>query len=243
MRRTRVKICGVTSPEDATAAVAAGADAVGMVFAEGSPRRVTPGRAAEIAAALTPFEARVGVFVDAAPEEILEAVAVARLSAVQLHGDEPPGFCDELPVPVVKAFRVDERFSAEAVEPYRGHVSAILLDTYRSGTPGGTGHKFAYDLVGPLPEGIPVLIAGGLDPIDVGDAVHRFEPYGVDVSSGVEEFPGRKDRNMMAAFCTAVRVADAELKAGRLQEERERTVSRERVDPRDRSVSREEGAR
>ncbi len=202
---TRVKICGIWEPDAARAAAEAGADAVGFVFAP-SRRRVTVEQAAALAAILPPFVARVGVFVDETRERILEAVAACGLSAVQLHGDEPPELCRALPVPVIKAVRVADARSLEALGRYR--VSAFLLDAYAPGSPGGTGRTFDWDLAAGLGREHRIILSGGLNAANVTDALARVRPYGVDVSSGVET-DGRKDPAKIRAFVEAVRRWDA----------------------------------
>lgn len=211
MRRTRIKICGLTRPEDAAAAVSSGADALGVVLAP-SKRRVTLEQAAVVFADVPPLVARVGVFVDARADDVWEAVARLGLTAVQFHGDEAPETCEAAPVPVIKALRMGPGFVAADVDRYQGAVAALLLDTYVAGEQGGTGMAFDWGRVaGVLPRDIPVLLAGGLRPGNVAQAVRTLRPYAVDVSSGVERSPGIKDRAKVAAFCDAVRAADGEV--------------------------------
>ncbi|MDQ7819149.1 MAG: phosphoribosylanthranilate isomerase [Armatimonadota bacterium] len=202
---TRVKICGITDPEAAQAAVEAGADAVGFVFAP-SRRRVTADQAAAIAWSLPPFVARVGVFVDADRGRILEAVEACGLSAVQLHGDEPPELCAALPVPVIKAVRVSGGQSLQGLERYR--VSAFLLDAYDPTRPGGTGRTFDWSLAAGVARVHRIVLSGGLTPANVAAALEQVRPYAVDVSSGVET-DGRKDPAKIRAFVEAVRRWDA----------------------------------
>lgn len=209
--RTRIKICGLCSAADAAVAVAAGADAVGVVFAD-SPRQVTIDEAREVLSVVPPFVARVGVFVDAEAAFVRQAVERCGLTAVQLHGAEPPDFCDEVPVPVVKTIKVGTGFGWEAAEPYRGHVAALLLDTDSRKGSGGTGETFAWQLVTSTPEWAPVVVAGGLNPVNVGAAIKLLAPFAVDVSSGVEERPRCKDRHRVEAFISAVRAADEEVR-------------------------------
>ncbi len=210
MSRTRIKICGLTRAEDAAAAVAAGADALGVVLAP-SKRQVTLEQAAAVFADVPPLVARVGVFVNAQADDVWEAVARLGLTAVQFHGDEAPETCEAAPVPVIKALRVGPGFTVADVDRYRGAVAALLLDTYVPGEQGGTGMAFEWDSVaGILPQDIPVLLAGGLGPHNVASAVRTLRPYAVDVSSGVEQLPGVKDGTKVAAFCDAVRAADVE---------------------------------
>ncbi len=211
MRRTRIKICGLTRPEDAAAAVSSGADALGVVLAP-SKRRVTLEQAAVVFADVPPLVARVGVFVDARADDVWEAVARLGLTAVQFHGDEAPETCEAAPVPVIKALRMGSGSDAADVDRYRGVVAAFLLDTYVAGEQGGTGMAFDWDRVaGVLPRDTPVLLAGGLGPGNVAQAVRTLRPYAVDVSSGVERSPGIKDSAKVAAFCDAVRATDGEV--------------------------------
>ncbi len=210
MSRTRIKICGLTRPEDAAAAVAAGADAVGVVLAP-SKRQVTLDQAAEVFAAVPPFVARVGVFVDAHADDVWEAVSRLELTAVQFHGDEAPETCEMAPVRVIKALRVGPGFGAASADAYRGVVSALLLDTLVAGEAGGTGVAFDwYAVAGRLPGWAPVVLAGGLGPENVAEAVRALRPYAVDVSSGVESAPGVKDHRLIEEFVAAVRATDGE---------------------------------
>lgn len=206
--RTRVKVCGLTSPADAAAAARTGADAVGVVLAD-SPRRVTLDEARDVLEAVPPFVARVGVFVDPTLAEVAVAVEALGLTAVQLHGGESPDFCRRIAVPVVKAFRVGDGFRPADAEPYRGCAAAILLDTYVPWAAGGSGRAFAWD-DDLLPEGIPVIVAGGLTPANVAECIRTLRPYAVDVSSGVEERIRVKDPALVEAFLAAVRATDEE---------------------------------
>lgn len=194
----RVKICGITCIEDALVAARAGADALGFVFAD-SPRRVTPAAAAGIIAALPPFVATVGVFVNESVRRILEIVARCRLDRVQLHGDEGPEECAELGPLAIKAVRVKNALSLRGLARYR--VGAFLLDSHVPGARGGTGEAFAWELAaGAAPGGRPVILSGGLTPENVARAIETASPYAVDVSSGVEREPGRKDRPLVEEF-------------------------------------------
>ncbi len=208
--RTRVKVCGIARAEDAALAVAAGADALGVVLAE-SPRRVTLEQADAALAAAPPFVARVGVFVDADEAFVGEAVRRLGLHAVQFHGDEPPVACASAPAPVIKALRVGRADDLEAAEAYRGAVAALLLDARVEGAYGGTGVAFDWHAVAPaVPSWAPVVVAGGLRPGSVGEAIRVLAPYAVDVSSGVELEPGVKDAAAVREFIAAVRAADEE---------------------------------
>jgi len=207
--RTRVKICGITRSEDAAAAAALGADAIGLVFYDGSPRRVEIGRAAEIAADLPLFVQAVGLFVDAGAAEIAAVLGQVRVDILQFHGDEPPADCRRFGLPYIKAVRmrpgIDVRAEAERYHDAR----ALLLDAYRPGVAGGTGMTFPWSEV-PARPGVHILLAGGLTPDNVAQAIRAVRPYGVDVSGGVEAAKGIKDAARMAAFFEAVRRADAE---------------------------------
>lgn len=209
-RRTRVKLCGITRAEDAALAVAAGADALGVVLAE-SPRRVSLEQAERALADVPPFVARVGVFVDADSAFVAEAVERLGLHAVQYHGDEQPEACASAPAPVIKALRVGRAEDLAAAEAYRGAVAALLLDGRVEGAYGGTGVAFDWRSVAPaVPSWVPVVVAGGLRADNVADAISVLAPYAVDVSSGVEREPGAKDPGAVKRFIAAVRAADEE---------------------------------
>jgi phosphoribosylanthranilate isomerase len=213
---TRVKICGLTAPDQARAVAEMGAWAIGMVFTE-SKRRVTPGRAAEIVAAAGEAVEKVGVFVDSSPEEILDAVQQAGLTRVQLHGRESPEIVGRITVPCWKAFRIRDEGSIDRIRswlaalPKDVGVEAILLDAFVAGRAGGTGERFGWDVVvrarqqGALEGFPPIILAGGLDPDNVGEAIDALRPWAVDVSSGVEASPGVKDLRKVEAFLKAAR--------------------------------------
>lgn len=207
--RTRIKVCGITNARDAAAAVAAGADAIGVIFAP-SPRQVSIETAAAALAVVAPPVARIGVFVDASSEEISAAVIACGLTAVQFSGSESPQRCDEAPVPVVKAVRVGTDFDVSVTEPYRDHTAALLLDTYVAGKAGGTSQIFDWQAVGAALGTVPFFVAGGLNPENVEQCIGVLRPYAVDVSSGVEASAGIKDHDKLVAFCDAVRRADRE---------------------------------
>lgn len=203
---TRIKICGLTRVEDAVAADRLGADAIGLIFAP-SPRRVSLETAHEIDGALSPWITRVGVFVDASFEEIASVLSYVPLDVVQLHGNEPPDFVREarrrLGVRIVKGIRVRDASVLKSLQQYE--VDAFLLDTYVPGIAGGTGETFDWALAIPLAKRYPVILAGGLTPDNVAEAIGAVHPHGVDVSSGVESEPGIKDPNRMEEFVTRVR--------------------------------------
>jgi len=207
MRRTRVKICGLTREEDVVAAVEAGADACGFIFAP-SPRRVSVERAAELTALVPPPVARVGVFVDAERSFVDEAVRACGLTSVQFSGTESPEECAGYGVSVVKVIAVGTDFDFSAAEPYRGLTAALLLDTYDPQRAGGTSQTFAWQLIGELPGWAPFFVAGGLTADNVASAIRTLKPFAIDASSGVESAPGIKDHDKIRAFCAAVREAD-----------------------------------
>ncbi len=194
----RVKICGITSVEDALSACDAGADALGFVFWRKSARFVDAERAKAIVASLPPFIKTVGVFVDEEMGTLLETIGKVGLDVVQLHGSEPPEFCRRINRPVVKVFRVKEEGITGELSRY--HVSAYLLDTYQEGIPGGTGDTYNWDLAIKAKEYGRIILAGGLTPENVKGAIEKVRPYGVDVSSGVEKSAGKKDSNKMRMF-------------------------------------------
>lgn len=212
MSRLFVKICGITSAADAAIAVDAGADAVGFVFWAMSPRRTSVERAAEIARSLSTTVRRVGVFVNATREEMARAADAVGLDLLQLHGDEPPEALVGLPRPALKAVRVGKGFAEQEALRYAACAAGILVDTRLPGEtqlPGGTGVPFDWSLVRGLAARVSFLmLAGGLDPANVGEAVRAVRPHAVDVSSGVETLPGRKDPEKVRAFVRAAREAE-----------------------------------
>ena len=198
-----VKICGMTCEEDAALAAELGADAVGLMFYEGSPRCVTFEKAASIVRQLPPWVAKVGVFVNPTPELVIGSIAAAGLTMLQFHGEEEPEFCSQFGLMSIKAFRIKDRESLATISSYR--TDAWLLDSYVPGVAGGTGHTFNWNLAKEVRDwGRPVFLAGGLTSENVGEAVRIVAPYGVDVSSGVESTPGRKDPEKMRQFMKAV---------------------------------------
>ncbi|MFQ5328400.1 MAG: phosphoribosylanthranilate isomerase [Thermodesulfobacteriota bacterium] len=201
----RIKICGITNCEDALGVCEAGADAVGFIFFQGSRRYVDPDEARQIVKALPPFVTTVGVFVDASHDTIAEIVELAGLDVVQLHGDESPDFCAAVKMPVIKAFRVSDGEMAGELARYT--VSACLLDTYRKGIPGGTGESFDWEIARKVTPCARVILAGGLTPENVADAVGQVKPYGVDVSGGVEQSEGKKDMDRVRRFIESARGA------------------------------------
>jgi phosphoribosylanthranilate isomerase len=201
---TRVKICGITNLADAQAAIAAGADVLGLNFYEGSPRHISMKTAAEIANKLPPFVMRAGVFVNANEDLVTRAIGECGLSLLQFHGDEPPDFCAQFGLMSMKAFRIRDAESLKELPRFQ--TDAYLLDAFSPEARGGTGEKFNWDLAIEAQKfGKPVFLAGGLTPENVADAVRKVRPFGVDVASGVESSPGKKGHAKIRAFIAAVR--------------------------------------
>ena len=203
---TRVKICGITHQEDAETAVEAGADALGFVFAPNTPRFVEPDQVAAIVAQLPPFVTTVGLFVSNDTAKIRATIDRCRLDVIQIHADVSPEFCHALGRRVIKAIRVKDESSLSILSDY--DVNAFLLDAYVKGKMGGTGQVFDWDLALKAKTYGRIIVAGGLNPDNVAQAVRRVKPYGVDVSSGVESCPGRKDPQKIRDFINAVRSAE-----------------------------------
>lgn len=203
----RVKICGITSHEDAWAAVEAGTDALGFIFVEGTPRYIEPEAAAAIIARMPPFVATVGVFVDRTPEEIEQIVGVSGVGLVQLHGLESPDICGHLRIPFIKAIRIQGEGDLEALHRYP-QAKGFLLDTYVAGQSGGTGRTFPWEIAAKAARQFRVILSGGLTPDNVALAVTQVRPYAIDVCSGVEVSPGRKDHHKVREFIDQARKAD-----------------------------------
>jgi phosphoribosylanthranilate isomerase len=204
---TKVKICGITNLADAQAAVAAGADALGFNFYEKSPRHIPLEEAAEITRQLPPFIIRMGVFVNAPADFVLRAIRESGMTMLQFHGDEPPEFCSQFSLMSMKAFRVRGPETLKEIPQF--YTDAYFLDAFSSATYGGSGEKFNWALaVEAARFGKPIFLAGGLTPENVAQAVRQVHPFGVDVSSGVESVPGKKDHTKVKAFIAAVRGAD-----------------------------------
>lgn len=197
---TKIKICGITNLPDARLAVELGADALGFIFYPKSPRYIPVAKAADICSALPPFVVKVGVFVDELEYEIEKALGECLLNALQFHGDEPPGFCQKFPAKSIKAIRVRDEASLRAAAEY--DVDAVLLDTYSETERGGTGKTFDWTLALKAKELLapPVILSGGLTTVNVQEAIRRVRPYAVDVSSGVEREPGKKDPEKLRRF-------------------------------------------
>ena len=204
--RLRVKICGITNIADALAAVEAGADALGFMFFAESKRNLSFESAAVIVRELPPFVSKVGVFVNAREEVIRHALETTGIDTLQFHGDEPPDFCARFNLKVIKAFRVRDRTSLDQCLAYRSH--AWLLDSDVPGQAGGTGVAFDWSVAAQAAQlSRMVILAGGLKVETVAEAVRKVRPYAVDVSSGVESEPGRKDPGKVREFIAAARAA------------------------------------
>jgi len=205
----RIKICGITNLEDAAAAVQAGADALGFVFSDSSPRHVGVSQAANIIRELPPLVSKVGVFVDSPADFIESAARESGLDTLQFHGDEPPEFCRLFSLKTIKAFRVRDAASLAEITTF--HTSAWLLDSFVPGLRGGSGACFNWDLArDSKSHGRPIILAGGLTPDNIASAIAHVRPYGVDVSSGVELKPGIKDHAKLKAFIEKARESAAE---------------------------------
>lgn len=202
---TFIKICGITSLEDARAAVAAGADALGFNFYQPSPRYIAPHAAREIVAQLPESVLSVGVFVNEdSPEFVMSIAREAGVKALQLHGDESPDFCRQLESPVIKTFAVSDDFDPNAIAEYE--VDAIMLDTKHSKLRGGTGRVFDWSIARAVSKVVPKLyLAGGLAPENVAEAIEMVHPFAVDACSGLEERLGLKNHERVRAFVAAVR--------------------------------------
>jgi phosphoribosylanthranilate isomerase len=204
---TRIKFCGITRLDDAELAVGAGAWAIGLIFWPGSPRRCQLDAAAEIAGAVKRRVEVAGVFVNATLDEVAATADAVGLTMLQLHGDEGPAYCSEAArrtgCKVIKAVRVRSGADVRALAAF--HTDYHLLDSYMPGLPGGTGETFSWEIARAHRGRIPVILSGGLNPDNVVDAIAVVHPYAVDVASGVERNPGRKDPAKLTAFAEAVR--------------------------------------
>jgi phosphoribosylanthranilate isomerase len=202
----KVKICGITSVADGQMAAEAGADMIGLMFYEQSPRHITLPQAVEISRALSPYVLKVGVFVNPDEAFVLRAISECGLNLLQFHGDEPSDFCTQFGVFNIKALRVRDAASIQALENF--DTDAFLLDAHSKSGLGGTGEKFNWDLaIAAQRYNKPIFLAGGLTPENVAAAVTQVRPFAVDVSSGVESAPGKKDAAKVRAFITAAKSA------------------------------------
>jgi len=204
----KIKICGITNAQDAEAAVTAGADALGFVFYAQSPRCIEPSVAKRIIAQLPPFVLPVGVFVNHDRDTVREVFDECGLAIAQLHGEETPTFCESLGRPVLRALRLRDRGSLLALAEYRGRmgVRGFVVDAFSTEAYGGTGQIGNWPLAHEVAQAAPILLAGGLTSSNVQEAIRQVQPYGVDVSSGLEERPGKKNHEKIRAFTQAVRL-------------------------------------
>jgi phosphoribosylanthranilate isomerase len=203
MKTTRIKICGICTVADANNACKAGADAIGMVFYDKSPRHVSLETAKDIVSSLPPFISAVGLFVNSSQQEVRQVLNSVQLDLLQFHGAEDEVFCNSFDRPYIKAVRVkDDTDLAGICNQYKS-ARGVLLDSYKKGTAGGTGEAFDWGLI-PMNLSLPVILAGGLNPGNVAAAVSAVQPWAVDVSSGVEESPGKKDQQKIVQFIQAV---------------------------------------
>src|SRR5437588_3333068 len=207
----KIKFCGITTLDDARLAADAGAWAIGLIFWEGSPRRCDPAMATEIATAMKRRVEVVGVFVNPTLDELARTADAVGLSAVQLHGEEGPAFCAEAArrtgCRVIKAARVRSRADIQGLVPF--HTDYHLLDSHVAGLRGGSGETFEWELARAHRGAVPMILSGGLRPENVAEAIAVLQPFAVDVASGVESAPGRKDPAKLRAFAEAVRAAEA----------------------------------
>lgn len=200
--RTRIKICGITRREDALAAIAFGADALGLVFTKASPRHVSIAHAQKLVKSLPAFVSKVGLFVNSDSLEINEVISKVSLDYLQFHGDEEESFCTQFSKPYIKAIRIKPEINLiETINKFKS-AAAILIDAWHPDIAGGTGETFDWSLLAELPkEHIPaIILAGGLNPGNVNSAVQLLKPYAVDVSSGVEDSPGIKSADKIQSF-------------------------------------------
>lgn len=212
--RVRVKICGITRPEDALAAARLGADAIGLVFYPASPRAVTIQTANKIIDVLPPFICKTGLFVNATSDEINRILDKVALDVLQFHGDEEPEQCASYPKPFIKAVRMQDNVDLNTAARQYADASALLLDTYVEGLHGGTGQVFDWSRI-PANTGKPLILAGGLTPANVATAIKQVRPYAVDVSGGVESAKGIKDARKITEFIREVRNAEIQSSQGR----------------------------
>jgi len=201
--RVRVKICGITRLEDALYAVEQGADAIGLVFYDQSPRNVSINQAIEIANHIPAFVSVVGLFVNAEPSFINEVITNAKIDLLQFHGDETPEECASYSLPFIKAIRVKSDTNLVQYAKEYSAAKGLLLDAYTEGVAGGTGHVFDWNLI-PKQLAKPIILAGGLKADNVAQAIQQVLPYAVDVSGGVEASKGIKDAAKIAAFMRQV---------------------------------------
>lgn len=205
----KIKICGITNLDDALMAVEAGADALGFVFVQGSSRYILPDQAADIIRRLPPFVQSVGLFVNAELVTVNAYADRCGLDLIQLHGEETPDFCAAVKRRIIKAFRVKESSSLDHIRNYE--VAGYLLDAWSPVAHGGTGTTFNWEIAARAVAGHSIILAGGLTPENVAEAVAKVNPYAVDVSSGVESAPGKKDAGLVSRFIRATRSMSREI--------------------------------
>lgn len=204
----KVKICGISNYEDAAMAVHLGVDAIGFIFAP-SPRRIRPEKAREIICGIPPFVQTVGVFVNEKPDAIREIIGFCGLDLIQLHGDETPETCAEFMPQAIKAFRFRDGSVLQSIRPYHGKIKAMLFDSHDEKIRGGTGKTCNWDLaVSGKDFGIPIILSGGLTPSNIERAISSVKPFAVDVNSGVEKRPGKKDHFLMKELMEKIRKAN-----------------------------------
>jgi len=204
----KVKICGISNYEDAAMAVHLGVDAIGFIFAP-SPRQITPEKAREIIRDIPPHVKTVGVFVNESPETVTRIMELCGLDLIQFHGDEPPQMCGDFMPHIIKAFRIRDRSVLETIRPYCGKIRAMLFDSYASETFGGTGKTFDWRtaVTGKVID-VPIILSGGLRPSNIVSAISEVNPFAVDVNSGIEERPGKKDHSLMEELMENIRNAE-----------------------------------
>jgi phosphoribosylanthranilate isomerase len=205
-QRTRVKICGITRAQDAAQVVAAGGDAIGLVFYEPSPRAVTIQMAKEIIKSVPAFVTVVALFVNPSVQEVRKVLEEVRIDLLQFHGDEESDFCSQFKRPYIKAIRVRQTSDVVASSLRFPDALALLLDSYKPGVPGGTGETFDWSLIPESPK--PLILAGGLAPDNIAFAIDQVQPFAVDVSGGVEATKGIKDHSKINKFITEVNRRD-----------------------------------
>lgn len=204
MARTRVKICGMTNREEALHAAAEGVDALGFIFATKSPRYISPSGARDIISDLPPFVDRVGVFLNETQKDVEDIASYCGLTTLQLHGSEPPEYCEKLSYKIIKSFQVKPDFDFSLLKAYEDKVSAFLFDTYHKDKDGGTGEIFDWSLVAELDTALPVILAGGLGTENVARAIKEIRPFAVDVNSTLETDPGVKDLELISRLLANV---------------------------------------
>ena len=208
----KIKICGITNTEDADIAIKAGADALGFVLYRKSPRFVEPAVVKAIVSGLPPFVLPIGVFVNEELHRVRVIMDDCGLALAQLHGDESALYCQQLGRPVLKALRLKDRGTFLALAEFQGraNVRGLLIDTFSDQAYGGTGKTVDWTLAQEAAHSTPIILAGGLTPANVAEAIAHVRPYGVDVSSGVEQSPGKKDPDKVKAFIQAARLVPVE---------------------------------